>query len=178
MSRAGLVSSLSMWSIVNVPASTCCRSGGQGIVASLVGSSDCRSRRPSATAADGYGWMQLARRRGNSRRPRLFDWLERLDRHHRPTNRYNRALGVDKTEGVQAVVRAVLESGRDRMTADQLHRLGRLRILRKKSIHFGWIRFARRRIRCERQQLIVKCLGGFRGENGNVGHGGAPFFAV
>jgi hypothetical protein len=50
--------------------------------------------------------MQLARRRvilvalcG------LCDWLERLERHHRPTDRYNPALGVDKTEGVQAVVR-------------------------------------------------------------------------
>src|ERR1700733_2523528 len=39
MSRAGLVSSLSICSMTNIPTSTCCRSGGQGTVASLVESS-------------------------------------------------------------------------------------------------------------------------------------------
>src|SRR5580692_2819526 len=38
MSRVGLVASLSMESIVNIPASICFRSGGQGSVASAVGS--------------------------------------------------------------------------------------------------------------------------------------------
>src|SRR5580658_4428681 len=38
MSRVGLVSSLSMESIVKIPASICFRSGGQGRVASAVGS--------------------------------------------------------------------------------------------------------------------------------------------
>jgi hypothetical protein len=122
MSRAGLVSSLSTWSIVNVPASICCRSGGQGSVASLVG---ILVNLPEVSGADR---------------------LERLGWHHRPTNRYDRALGIDKTEGVQTVVRAVRKPGRDRMIADPMHGLGGFRMLGEKSLHPGRIRLAYRRI--------------------------------
>src|ERR1700738_5051899 len=72
--------------------------------------------------------------------------LERLDWHHLPTKHPARAAGADEKERVQAVVRAVLEPGRDRMTADQLNRFGGFRVLGKKRVHPRWIRFARRRV--------------------------------
>ena len=61
MSRAGLVSSLSTWSIVNVPASICCRSGGRGA-----------SRQQSDLRADySDDQMPLQRVRTNTRDQRI-----------------------------------------------------------------------------------------------------------
>ena len=72
--------------------------------------------------------------------------LERLGRRHGPTYRHNRAVESDETEGVQTVIGAVRESGRDRMTADQLYRPGGFRVFGQKRIHRGRIGFSRRRI--------------------------------
>ena len=124
MSRAGLVSSLSTWSIVNVPASICCRSGGQGSVASLVGSPGwptvmirCHRSGLAMNAA------RSAHRINSSCRPvrgRSCYRLERLDLAPSTNEPARLALGIDETESVEAVVCAVPESGRKRMTADQL----------------------------------------------------------
>ena len=108
ISRVGLVSSLSMVSIVNVPASICCLSGGQA-----------RRRVRGRIARLAYGEHQMpVQRLGMKLRDQCIEqvvlagcrravWLGRLIRLHRPSNRSGLAFGIDETEGVQGVVRAV-----------------------------------------------------------------------
>src|SRR4030095_14189364 len=107
--RTGLVSSLSMRSIVSVPVSIFSRFGGQAIVASS-GLTDRQDQAPLQRVG-----MHL-RDEGVEEKVRVAARLigrggsERLERDHRPAHRRRPAGGVDQGEGVQAVVRAVVEA--------------------------------------------------------------------